>query len=349
MKKGASVLAALAFAAGLYCLAPVIPPPPSAGGGVWGAITGTLSAQTDLANELALKQTAAQVQALVDDEIGVTIQRGGYTSTPTAAGFVILTSASTHVQRATGVTAGRAYKLPSCGTLYEGYNFLFINDSSAPITVIASGGDSVIVTTLSAGSISIAACTSATTDEDDESAFWSSHLISPVSNAPYGVAWNASLLAPTQGELRTQIEAIIASIPAASGSALLSSTSVNLDSGGVSNLYVAPGSRNAIITNIVMHHFSADPTAARVTFGWDGPGLDLVGAEIRFDVVVADTTTAVILNRSPDGVTPPSLIPNPPIGTPSGELKIAVTAEGSALTCRVDVFGYLTQTTGAPP
>lgn len=85
MKKGFPVLAVLAFALGLYCLAPIIPPPPGPGGvetevdPVYVAALdtdGTLAANSDakVATQKAAKtysdtkQTAAQVQALIDAE-----------------------------------------------------------------------------------------------------------------------------------------------------------------------------------------------------------------------------------------------------------------------------------------
>lgn len=168
---------AVAFSIGVLCLAPIYNPP-SGGGGVWGAITGTLSAQSDLATALGLKaplaspaltgnptaptqtdgnnstriattayadvkQTAAQVQTLISNEVGVTLARGGYATTATAGGLTTLNVASKKVQRFTGELE-QILRLPVASTLYLGWDVLVDNVGSDVISVQSSGADPIM-------------------------------------------------------------------------------------------------------------------------------------------------------------------------------------------------------------
>lgn len=118
MKKGFSILFFLAFALGLYCLAPIIPPPSSGGGPetdpVYGAALdtdGTLAANSDakVATQKAAKtysdtkQTAAQVQALIDAASPKVIGTASFTAVGSIADLVVTGIVSNVTATATGV------------------------------------------------------------------------------------------------------------------------------------------------------------------------------------------------------------------------------------------------------
>jgi hypothetical protein len=137
-------------------------------------------------------------------------------------------------------------------------------------------------------------------------------------------------------------------------STLLASVTVDLNSATLQDLYTVPASRNAIVTGIVLHHFSDSGSSARFAAGWDGQDLTHDGSDndIRLSDTPVNTTKKLDLSLDRHRVATDSygLQSVAPIGAPTDILKINVLVpEGSALTCTVDVFGYLTDsTTGVP-
>ena len=135
------------------------------------------------------------------------------------------------------------------------------------------------------------------------------------------------------------------------GTFLLSSTTVNLNDGTAAKqpLYTCPASRNAIPTNVVLHHFSADPTGTfSASLGWNAGATNIVGNAGSSDFS-GDHTGAWILGIPDVSDGAQFLSYSPVMGTPADVLGLKVqTPEGSALTCKVDVFGYLTSTAGVP-
>lgn len=143
---------AVAATLGVLCLAPVNNPPT---GGVAVEVDpvyvaakdtdGTLAANSDakVATQKAVKtysdtkQTAAQVQALIDANHG-----GGYATTETAEDTTTLTAESAYAQFVTG-TIDHEFQLPVTSTLREGFQFLFVNNATHSITVRSSGGGQV--------------------------------------------------------------------------------------------------------------------------------------------------------------------------------------------------------------
>lgn len=139
------------------------------------------------------------------------------------------------------------------------------------------------------------------------------------------------------------------------GMFLLSTATVNLNDGTAAKqpLYTCPAARNVIPTNVVLHHFSGNPTTFAASIGWDA-GADNVVVNLTASAFIGSPTiadhTAAWLTSIPDtadGITVLSWTPT--MGTPADVLGLIVqTPEGSALTCKVDVFGYLTSTVGVP-
>lgn len=133
---------------------------------------------------------------------------------------------------------------------------------------------------------------------------------------------------------------------------LLSSTTVNLNEGTAAKqpLYTCPASKRCIITNIVMQKFSASGSVGAGSIGWNAGATD-VGA---YTLASTPVTTASVFNWSLYntnagtgimGVSSPVYV----TGTAADVLGLKVTeAEGSALTCKVDVYGYWTDTSGVP-
>lgn len=122
---------------------------------------------------------------------------------------------------------------------------------------------------------------------------------------------------------------------------LLSSTQVNLNegTGAKQPLYTVPANRRAIITRVDTDKLSADPTNAAFTMGWDSPATNTLDPFVLSDLVDSATKFGSIL------IQPTSWL----VGTAGQSLGLAVsTPQGSALTARMNLFGYLTDTDGVP-
>lgn len=98
--------------------------------------------------------------------------RGGYSTTVTDDGITTLTAASNRIQRASGF-ATQTFELPVTSTLYQGFDFLFINRSTGEITLTSSGGNTVLVVPSGAMAVAICVSTSGTS-----AASWASEQIS---------------------------------------------------------------------------------------------------------------------------------------------------------------------------
>lgn len=135
------------------------------------------------------------------------------------------------------------------------------------------------------------------------------------------------------------------------GAFLLSSTTVNLNegTGAKQALYTCPASRNAIPTNVVLHHFSVDPTGAfAASIGWNVGANDVTGI-FQSSILSEGKQAAWLLGIVDLNDSSIPLSYNLVMGTPADVLGLIVqTPEGSALTCVVSVFGFLTSTVGVP-
>ena len=121
---------------------------------------------------------------------------------------------------------------------------------------------------------------------------------------------------------------------------LLSSTTVDLnDDTAKQSLFTVPSSRRAIVTRVDIDKLSADPGVAEFTMGWDSLASDCLDPFLLSDLVPLATKFGSIL------VQPTSWL----VGTAGQALGLKVTTEqGSTLTAKVNVFGYLTDANGVP-
>ncbi|MGQ0763101.1 MAG: hypothetical protein ACT4OT_13965 [Acidobacteriota bacterium] len=137
------------------------------------------------------------------------------------------------------------------------------------------------------------------------------------------------------------ILAIIAAAMANTTPGLLASTPVNLNEGTTAKQvqFTVPAARRAIVTRIDIDNLSAAPTIAEFTMGWNAGATDTLDPFLLADLVTTATRFGSIL------VQPTSWL----VGTAGQSLGLAVsTPEGAALTARLNVFGYLTDTNGVP-
>ncbi len=137
------------------------------------------------------------------------------------------------------------------------------------------------------------------------------------------------------------------------GNLLLSSTSVNLNegTGAKQTLYTCPANRRCIVTNVVMQKLSGTLTAASLNIGWNASANDVSFPTINLaGLNNAPSASNATLFATGDIVNAIGLLQGTvAIGTAGDVLGLKVTTpEGSALTARVDVFGYLTDTSGVP-
>jgi len=111
------------------------------GGGTWGSITGTLSAQTDLQDELNLKAPKASPTFT-----GVSTLAGFSILRVTSAGNVTLTNASGYMG-ITSTAAARTVTLPAASTCGPGQRFWIEDESGSAgtnnITVSRAGSDTI--------------------------------------------------------------------------------------------------------------------------------------------------------------------------------------------------------------
>lgn len=68
----------------------------------------------------------------------------GYSTTATASGTTVLTSASTYMQYFTGILT-QTVTMPVTSTLFQGQSWLIVNKSTGDVTVQSSGGNTIIV------------------------------------------------------------------------------------------------------------------------------------------------------------------------------------------------------------
>lgn len=122
---------------------------------------------------------------------------------------------------------------------------------------------------------------------------------------------------------------------------LLSTTVVNLNEGTAAKqaLYTVPASSRAIITRVDVDKLTAAPSAVQFTMGWNAAATDALDPFQLSDLVDAATKFGSIL------VQPTAWL----VGTAAQVLGLAVsTPQGSALTARINLFGYLTDDNGMP-
>lgn len=122
---------------------------------------------------------------------------------------------------------------------------------------------------------------------------------------------------------------------------LLSSTVIDLNTVTPTkqSLFTVPSGRRAIVTQVDIDKLSAAPNAVEFTMGWDSLATDTLSPFHLSDLIDASTKFGSIL------VQPTSWL----VGTAAQALGVAVsTPQGSALTARFNVFGYLTDTDGLP-
>ena len=121
--------------------------------------------------------------------------------------------------------------------------------------------------------------------------------------------------------------------------ALLSSTALcdlNAVAGTEKSLYTVPAGKECVIDHIIMREFSAACGTAVVTFGKTGGTCDeFLGDQTLTNI--SGTGDYLIVSPVPNA-TPPKA----EFFTAAQVFAMEITtAEGSALTCTVDVFGYL--------
>lgn len=260
--------------------------------------------------------------ALLDDGVTVNSIRpftasnvsAGFATTATAASTTTLTIASKGIQEFTGSTTQDCV-LPVVSTLPRtGWTYFVINRSSGVVTVKSSGGNTIQA--MAANTSAIFTCVSLS---GTGAGSWDVTYISSGGSSNTGTA-----------------------------SVLLASQSVDLNDGTHTKqpIYTCPASRRAVITNIVMQEFSGTVTSALLNIGWNA-NADDVTAEMNLPGLGASSTQSV--NCASRSETFQLMLANPVIGTAGDVLGLKNTqAEGSALTAIVDVFGYLTDTSGVP-
>lgn len=129
---------------------------------------------------------------------------------------------------------------------------------------------------------------------------------------------------------------------------LLSSTSsVNLNSVANTTLYTVPANRKLIITEIVIREISATSGGTGIfSIGFNASAYDNVAYWPMVQSLLVGATALHMSRYEPNIGNTPMLTPVP-VGASSQALVLRVsTANGSALTVTVDVFGYLTDNSG---
>lgn len=132
---------------------------------------------------------------------------------------------------------------------------------------------------------------------------------------------------------------------------IIGSGQVNFNSATNQVVFTTPAGTNAIITDIIFHHLSAAGSVARFTIGWNG-ALGVVGpTAVRLSWFTSVATTArLAMAAYNSNIVSGNMLNSPcPMGVPGDALGVTVTvAEGSALTAKVDILGYLVDSTGVP-
>lgn len=106
--------------------------------------------------------------------------------------------------------------------------------------------------------------------------------------------------------------------------------SIDLNATGETNLYTCPTGYICVITKVVFRKASGAVATASISFGWNtGDADDVIANAVR---ALTGATNYEIIPAKSDAVR----------GAASGNFKIDVnTAEGTARTASVDVFGFL--------
>jgi len=209
--------------------------------------------------------TLAGTLALTNGGTGATTAPGamanlvGFTSTVTAAGTTTLTNTSSYYQYFTG-TNTQTVQLPITSTLQTGWTFHIVNNSTSNVTVISSGGNTVITVVPSTTAMCTCIGTTLTTAADWESGLTdfssatgtgavvlstSPTLVTPALGTPTsGTATNLTGLPLTTG--------VTGTLPVANGgtgAASLTANNVLLGNGTSAVQVVAPGSSGNVLTS----------------------------------------------------------------------------------------------------
>jgi hypothetical protein len=114
----------------------------------------------------------------------------------------------------------------------------------------------------------------------------------------------------------------------------LGSVQVDLNAAGgtplLTTLYTCPAGKSCIVTAVILRSCSGNMTTAKMSFGWDANGTD---------VIVDALHTALTGPTRYEKIIP---IAGAKIGTAAGTFKAAVnTKQGGAMTVQVSVVGYI--------
>lgn len=334
-------------------------------GSAYVAVGGTVTNVSGVTNETDSTGGAAPAIGLVPVPTADNFV-SGLASTAAAAGTTTLTVASKHYQVFTGSTT-QTIVLPVVTTLLQvGFSFDIQNDSSGALTINSSGGN--LVQTMAAGTRATFICKLLT---GTTAASWNVTYITAGGSSPltakgdiYGFSTVDARLpvGPNDQVLTadsTQTLGVKWATPSGGGantvtvSVLLSSTTVNLNegTGAKQSLYTIPSSRRAVITNIVMQKVSGAVSTAQLSIGWNATADDVVNSA---DLGSLSVGVLSAVNSSSAGggaglfLTKNSIAPLV-TGVAADVLGLVVVGpEGSALTAKVDVYGYLTDTSGVP-
>lgn len=312
---------------------------------VGGSGVGTVTSVSGTANQVSVATgTTTPVVSLTAQSItGNFIS--GLTSTATAAATTTLTVTSKRTQVFTGSTT-QTITLPVVTTLLQvGFSFDIQNDSSGALTVNSSGGN--LVQTMATGTRATITCKLLT---GTSAASWNVTYISSSGGgltSLNGDTTAAQIIAAGSGVsiVDTGATHTISAIGAGdtvTTSILLSSTTVDLNegTGAKQPLYTVPASRKAVITAIVFQKFSGNGNVFDVVFGWNAGGDNLTN---DIQATVTSSSTLFLPSASLQFINPY------PIGAAAEVVGFKVlNPEGVALTAKVDVYGYLTDTNGVP-
>lgn len=121
---------------------------------------------------------------------------------------------------------------------------------------------------------------------------------------------------------------------------LLASEMVDLNSGVRQTTYTVPASRRMKPTQVELDVFSDVPVNAEITMGWNTGANNVLVDPVHLADLVTNVGDYANLFAQPKSIR---------VGTAGQTLGlIASTMEGSDLTARVNIFGYLTDTDGVP-
>ena len=102
------------------------------------------------------------------------------------------------------------------------------------------------------------------------------------------------------------------------------------------SLYTIPAGKSLIVTEVILHTFSADPTTAVITFGKTGGDCDeYLGDQTLTGITASYATQALRLTVVPNATTVAQSI-----FTAAQVFAMEITTAGAG-NCTIDVFGYL--------